>query len=162
MLCLPPQNEGRRSGAFEIHHPQTNIGREEFGRITWYSLLAENGRKKPWSTVVPTVFLELLILQSGVRSLPQGQTRQWRPVTRGVQPRGGAVWGLCERVSQARGAEGSLERAVPTRSVNRTPVLTEVATCMPALTPFVAKCYSERPADVFLPMDSGEHRTTPR
>ena len=30
---------------------------------------------------------------------------------------------------------------------------------MPALTPFVAKCYGTRPADVFFRMDSGETRT---
>ena len=32
----------------------------------------------------------------------------------------------------------------------------KAATCVPALTPFVAKCYSERSATVFFQMDSGE------
>ena len=44
-------------------------------------------------------------------------------------------------------------------TVNRTAVLAEVANCVPALTPFVAKCYGARPADVFFRMDSGETRT---
>ena len=44
-------------------------------------------------------------------------------------------------------------------TVSRTAVLAEVANCMPALTPLVAKCYGSRPADVFFRMDSGETRT---
>ena len=42
--------------------------------------------------------------------------------------------------------------------VKRTAVLAAVATCVPAYTPFVAKCYGERSAPVFLQMDSGERR----
>ncbi|CAN0279508.1 unnamed protein product, partial [Laminaria digitata] len=38
-------------------------------------------------------------------------------------------------------------------------VLAEVTDCVPALTPFVAKCYGTRPDDVFFRMDSGETRT---
>ena len=41
-------------------------------------------------------------------------------------------------------------------TVKRTAVLAEAASCVPALTPFVAKYNSERPAPVFLQMDSGE------
>ena len=33
----------------------------------------------------------------------------------------------------------------------------QVATCVPALTTFVAKCYGERAAGVFFRVDSGEH-----
>ena len=40
-------------------------------------------------------------------------------------------------------------------------MLAEVANCVPALTPFVAKRYGTRPADVFFRMDSGETRTIP-
>ncbi|CAN0409807.1 unnamed protein product, partial [Laminaria digitata] len=46
--------------------------------------------------------------------------------------------------------------------VKRTSVLEEVANCVPALTPSVAKCYGTRPcspADVFFRMDSEETRT---
>ena len=38
-------------------------------------------------------------------------------------------------------------------------MLAEAANCVPALTPFVAKCYGTRPADVFFRVDSGETRT---
>ena len=43
-------------------------------------------------------------------------------------------------------------------TVKSTAVLAEAATCVPALTPFIAKCYGERPAPVFFQMDSGERR----
>ena len=38
-------------------------------------------------------------------------------------------------------------------------MLKEVANCVPALTPLVAKCYGTRPVDVFFPLDPGETRT---
>ena len=38
-------------------------------------------------------------------------------------------------------------------------MLAEVANCVPALTPLVAKCYGTTPADEFFRMDSGEIRT---
>ena len=38
-------------------------------------------------------------------------------------------------------------------------MLAKVADCVPALTPFGAKGYGTRPADVFFRMDSGETRT---
>ena len=41
-------------------------------------------------------------------------------------------------------------------TVKRTEVLAEVANCVPALTPFSAKCYGTRPADVFFRVDSGK------
>ena len=41
-------------------------------------------------------------------------------------------------------------------SVFWNPMLEQVAACTPAPTGFVAKCYGERPASVFLEMDSGE------
>ena len=37
-------------------------------------------------------------------------------------------------------------------------MLAEAATCVPALTPFVAKCYGEMSAPVFFQMESGERR----
>ena len=44
-------------------------------------------------------------------------------------------------------------------TVKRKAVLAEAANCVSALTPFLAKCYGTRPADVFFRMDSGETRT---
>ena len=44
-------------------------------------------------------------------------------------------------------------------TVKRTAVLVEAANCVPALTPFVAKCYGTRPAEMFFRMDSGETST---
>ena len=41
-------------------------------------------------------------------------------------------------------------------TVKRTAMLAEAATCVPALTPFVAKCYGEMSAPVFFQMESGE------
>ena len=43
-------------------------------------------------------------------------------------------------------------------TLKRTAVLTEAATCVPALTPFVAKRYGERSAPVFFQMFSKERR----
>ena len=42
--------------------------------------------------------------------------------------------------------------------MKQTAVLAEAATCVPALTPFVAKCYGEMSALVFFQMESGERR----
>ena len=46
--------------------------------------------------------------------------------------------------------------------MKRTAVLAEAATCVPALTPFVAKCYGEMSAPVFFRMESGERRKIDR
>ena len=43
-------------------------------------------------------------------------------------------------------------------SVKRTAMLAEAATYVPALTPFVAKCYGEMSVPVFFQMESGERR----
>ena len=43
-------------------------------------------------------------------------------------------------------------------TLKRAAVLAEAATCVLAPTPFIAKCYGERPAPVFSKMDSGERR----
>ena len=43
-------------------------------------------------------------------------------------------------------------------TVSRPAVLEEVATCVPAITQFVANYYDERPTGVFFQMDSGEHQ----
>ena len=43
-------------------------------------------------------------------------------------------------------------------TVKRAAMLAEAATCVPALTPFVAKCYGEMSAPVFFQMESGERR----
>ena len=87
----------------------------------------------------------------------------------GGQPRGETVWGWSTRA----GGAGSVTRPSAPRgenwliltdcsnafnTVKWTAVLAEAATCVPALTPFVAKCYGERLAPVFFQMDSGERR----
>ena len=38
-------------------------------------------------------------------------------------------------------------------------MLADMANCVPALTPLLAKCYGTRPADVFLRMNTRETRT---
>ena len=43
-------------------------------------------------------------------------------------------------------------------TVKRTAMLAEAATCVPALTPFVAKCYGDMSAPGFFQMESGERR----
>ena len=43
-------------------------------------------------------------------------------------------------------------------TVKRTAMLAEAAICVPALTPFVAKCYGEMSEPVFFQMESGERR----
>ena len=43
-------------------------------------------------------------------------------------------------------------------TVNRTAMVAEAATCVPVLTPFVAKFYGEMSAPVFFQMESGERR----
>ena len=43
-------------------------------------------------------------------------------------------------------------------TAKRTAVLAEAATCVPALTPFIAKCHGERPAPLLFQMGSGERR----
>lgn len=42
---------------------------------------------------------------------------------------------------------------------SRSALLAEMATCVPALKQFVAKCYCARAADTRFRMDSGESRT---
>ncbi|CAN0597640.1 unnamed protein product, partial [Laminaria digitata] len=46
-------------------------------------------------------------------------------------------------------------------TVKRTAVLEEVANCVPALTPLVAKCYCTRPADVTIACSSGVQQGDP-
>ena len=90
----------------------------------------------------------------------------------GGQPRGQALWGRRTLRSGARRTEST--NATRDRNllvitdcsnafgaVERPAVLAEVASFVPALTPFVAKCYGTRPADVFFRMDSAESRTIP-
>ncbi|CAN0095586.1 unnamed protein product, partial [Laminaria digitata] len=99
-----------------------------------------------------------------------GAMRQWRPrleeVNQAVRQFGVAVPGGVEHVgSRARTLHETGNWLVLTDSSNafhtvkRTAVLEEVANCVPALTPLVAKCYGTRPADVIFRMDSGETRT---
>ena len=70
----------------------------------------------------------------------------WVSATRPTASRGEKLWLIladCSNVFKA---------------VKRTAVLTGVGTCVPVLTPVVAKCYGERFAPMFFQMDSGERR----
>ena len=87
-------------------------------------------------------------------------------VNREVRQFGGAVPGGVEHVGlRARMLHETGNWLVLTdcsnafNTVKRKAVLAEAANCVPALTPFVAKCYGTRPADVFFRMDSGDSRT---
>ncbi|CAN0448122.1 unnamed protein product, partial [Laminaria digitata] len=102
--------------------------------------------------------------------IPAGAMRQWRSrleeVLREVRQFGVAVPGGVEHVGlRARTLHETSNWLVLTDCSNafnaakRTAVLEEVANCVPALTPLVAKCCGTRPADVFFRMDSGETRT---
>ena len=104
------------------------------------------------------------------RLITAGAMRQWRPrleeVNREVRQFGVTVPGGVEHVSlRARTLHETSNWLVLTdcsnafNTVKRKAVLAEAANCVPALTPFVAKCYGTRPADVFFRMDSGETRT---
>ena len=95
--------------------------------------------------------------------------RQWRPrleeINRearqfGVGVRGGvAQVALSARVHhEARNWLILSDCSNTFNTVKRTAVLTETATCVPALAPFIAKCYGERPAHTLFQMDSGERR----
>ena len=95
--------------------------------------------------------------------------RQWRrrlkEVNREVSQFGVAVPGGVEHIRlRARTQPETANWLVLTdccnafNTVSRTAVLAEVANCMPALTPLVAKCYGTRPADVFLRIESGATR----
>ena len=85
----------------------------------------------------------------------------------GGQPRGQALWGRRTLRSGARRTEST--NATRDRNllvitdcsnafgaVERPAVLAEVASFVPALTPFVAKCYGTRPVGVFFRLVSGE------
>ncbi|CAN0339095.1 unnamed protein product, partial [Laminaria digitata] len=95
--------------------------------------------------------------------------RQWRPrleeVNREVTQFGVAVPGGVEHAGLRASTlheTGNLfvltDFSNAFNTVRRTAVLEEVANCVSALTPLVAKCYGTRPADVFFRMDSGETR----
>ena len=94
--------------------------------------------------------------------------RQWRPrleeINREARQFGGGVRGKVKQVAlRARMHHETLNRLILTdfcntfNAVKPTVVLTEVATCVPALIPFVAKCYGEYlHPPVLFQMDSGE------
>ena len=94
--------------------------------------------------------------------------RQWRPrleINREARQFGVGVRGVVEQVAlRARVHHEGKEWLILTdcsnafNTVKRTAALAEAATCVPALTPFVAKCNGERSATVFFQMDSGERR----
>lgn len=93
-------------------------------------------------------------------------TRQWgtrlEDVNREVGQLGDALCRGVERVGVRARCFILRDSSYAFNTVSRTTMLAEVATYLPAFTPFVAKCYGER--DVFFWIDSGEHRaiTCPR
>ena len=81
----------------------------------------------------------------------------------GDQPRGEAAWGRSTRVGIAGTTRrkrnlSALDCSNAFSAVKRTAVLTEAATYVPDLTPFVDKWYGKTSAPVFYQMDSGERR----
>ena len=104
------------------------------------------------------------------RLITAGAVRQWRPrleeVNREVGQFGVAVPGGVERVglrAQTLHETGNLLVIIDSsnvfHNVERTAVLAEVASYVPALTPLLAKCYGSRPTDMFFRMNYGETRT---
>ncbi|CAN0542244.1 unnamed protein product, partial [Laminaria digitata] len=86
-----------------------------------------------------------------------GAMQQWRPrlkeVNRDVRQHGAAVPGGVEHMGlRARTLHETGNWLVltdcPFNAVKRTAVLKEVANCVPALTPSVAKCYGTRPCSL--------------
>ena len=103
------------------------------------------------------------------RLLAAGTMRQWRPrldeINREATQFGVGVRGGVEQVAlRARVHHEAKNWPILTdcsnafNTVKQTAVFAEAATCVPALTPFVAKCYGERSTTVFFQMDSGERR----
>ncbi|CAN0389470.1 unnamed protein product, partial [Laminaria digitata] len=114
--------------------------------------------------------LPVCVCMTWRRLITAGALRQWWPrleeVNREVSQFGVTVPGGVEHVGlRARTLHETGNWLVLTDcsnafdTVKRTAVLEEVANCVPALTPFVSKCYGTRPADVFFRMDTGESRT---
>ena len=101
--------------------------------------------------------------------LAAGSMRRWRPrleeINREARQFGVGVRGGAEQVAlrarvhhEARNLLILSDCSNAFNTVKRAVVLAEAATCVPALTPFIAKCYRERPDHVLFQMDSGERR----
>ena len=95
------------------------------------------------------------------RLLAAGTMRQWRPRLEEINREARQFWvgvrGAVEQVAlRARVHHEGKEWLILTdcsnafNTVKRTAALAEAATCVPALTPFVAKCYGERSATCLL------------
>ena len=104
------------------------------------------------------------------RLIAAGTMRQWRPRLEeanrearqfGVGVRGGVEQvALCARVHrEAKNWLILTDCSNAFNTVKRTAMLAEAATCVPALTPFVAKCCGKMPAPVFFQMESGKRRS---
>ena len=101
------------------------------------------------------------------RLIAAGTLRQWRleEANREARLFGVGVRGGVEQVAlraRVRHEEKNwlvlIDCSNTFNTVKRTAMLAEAATCVPALTPFVAKCYGEMSAPVFFHMESGERR----
>ena len=156
---------GAGSDGLRFSHLQsiikTDFGREKLGagmKAFWRQIIDD-------PTALPPEFWQLF-LQSNLtalgkkccpvcvgltwrRLLAAGTMRRWRPRLEEIN-----------REARQFGVPGGVKK-VTTRpncfkefsTVERTAMLTEEATCMPAFKPFVAKCYGERSALVFFQMD---------
>ena len=166
-----------------VHHPHQY--RAGGARKRHDSLLAERCRRAgrvPGRILAALLAVDLTALGEKCRSVCVGMTwrrlittgamRQWRPrleeVNRQVRQFGVAVPGRVVHLGlRARTLHETGKLLVVTdcsnafNTVKRTASLAEVANRVPAFTPFVAKCYGTRPADVFFRMDSRETRTIP-
>lgn len=174
---------GAGSDGLRFSHLQsiirTGFGRENFGtgiEAFWRRIVDD-------PDAFPSEFWELF-LQSNLtalgekcrpvcvgmtwrRLLAAGTMRQWRPRMEelNIEARqyGVGVAGGVEHVAlRARVHHEAGNWVIQTdasnafNSILRKPMLEQVASCTPALTGFVAKCYGERPAPVFFQMESGE------
>ena len=177
-----PGNDGQRFAHLQSII-RTDIGREEFGRgmtAFWRRLVDEPDAFPPefWHLLRQSSLTSLrekcrpvCVGMTWRRLINAGAMRQWKPrleVNREVRQFGVTVPGGEEHVElRARTLHETGNWLVITdcsnafNTVKRTASLAEVANRVPAFTPFVAKCYGTRPADVFFRMDSRETRTIP-
>ncbi|CAN0328772.1 unnamed protein product, partial [Scytosiphon promiscuus] len=176
---------GAGSDGLRFSHLQsiirTGFGREKFGasiEAFWRRIFDDPGAFPPefWQLFLQSNLTALggkcrpvCVGMTWRRLLAAGTMRQWRPrleeINREARQFGVGVRGGVEQVAlRARVHHEARNWLILTdcsnafNTVKRTAVLAEAATCVPALTPFIAKCYGERPAPVFFQMDSGERR----
>ena len=162
---------------------RTDVGREKNGsgiEAFWRGIIDDPSAFPPefWQlllqsnlTALGEKYRPVCVGMTWRRLLTAATLRPWRPhleeINREARQFGVGVQGGVEQVAlrarmhhEAKNWLIHMDCFNAFDTVKRTAVLTEAATCVPALTPFVAKCHGERSAPVFFQMDSGEkHRT---